>query len=173
VESEIGAGSAFSFYLPLRPAEESALASHEQEDVLEQEHDAGQARILLAEDNEINREIALELLGILGFTTDVAVNGREAVEAALNKDYDLILMDIQMPEMDGYEATRNIRASGKPEAQTLPIIAMTANAMETDKEKSLDAGMNDHITKPIDPELLYKTLRRWLHADGAADGGAA
>jgi PAS domain S-box-containing protein len=173
VESEIGAGSAFSFYLPLRPAEESALASHEPEDVLEQEHDAGQARILLAEDNEINREIALELLGILGFTTDVAVNGREAVEAALNKDYDLILMDIQMPEMDGYEATRNIRASGKPEAQTLPIIAMTANAMETDKEKSLDAGMNDHITKPIDPELLYKTLRRWLHADGAADGGAA
>jgi len=133
-----------------------------------------QVQILLAEDNEINREIALELLDLFGFSADSAANGREAVEAALHKEYDLILMDIQMPEMDGFEATRQIRASGKAGADSIPIIAMTANAMETDKEKSRQAGMNDHVSKPIDPSLLYKTLRRWLNAETAdtdKDGG--
>ena len=124
-------------------------------------------RILLAEDNAINQEIALELLSLLGYNTDLATNGREAVDAALNQDYNLILMDIQMPEMDGFEATRQIRASGKLGVERMPIIAMTANAMESDKEKCMRAGMNDHIAKPINPELLYKTLRHWLQADTA------
>ena len=170
-ESEFGVGSTFSFYLPMRPGEESVPTVQEQKHVLAPQLDAKQVRILLAEDNEINQEIALEFLGMLGFSTDVAVNGREAVEAARNKEYDLILMDIQMPEMDGFEATRQIRASGKADAQSIPIIAMTANAMESDKEKSKQAGMNDHLSKPIDPELLEKTLYRWLQGDTARNGG--
>ena len=173
VESEFGSGSTFSFYLPMRPGEEHISVPPAPAEKPEEDYNVPteQARILLAEDNEINQEIALELLSMLGFVTDVAANGREAAEAALNNDYDLILMDIQMPEVDGFEATRQIRASGKPGAERIPIIAMTANAMERDKEKCLHAGMNDHIAKPIDPALLYKTLRRWLHAH-AADGGA-
>ena len=165
VESEFGSGSTFSFCLPMRPGEESVTAPQAPSLVLAQQHDAEQVRILLAEDNEINQEIALEFLTLLGFSTDVAANGREAVEAARDKEYDLILMDIQMPEMDGFEATRQIRASGKANAKSIPIIAMTANAMESDKEKSRLAGMNDHISKPIDPELLHTTLYRWLRAD--------
>jgi CheY-like chemotaxis protein len=171
VESEFGAGSTFFFYLPMRPCEEHGAAPQAAEEAPEEEYASGQ-RILLAEDNEINQEIARELLGMLGFVTDVAANGREALEAVRGKDYDLILMDIQMPEMDGFEATRQIRASGRPGAGSIPIIAMTANAMESDKEKSLHAGMNDHISKPIDPALLYKTLRRWLHHAAAGDSRA-
>jgi CheY-like chemotaxis protein len=167
-DSEFGSGSTFSFYLPLRPSEESAPIPQTPESMPAQDHGTEQARILLAEDNAINQEIALELLALLGFSTDVAANGREAVEAALSKDYDLILMDIQMPEMDGFEAARRIRASGQAGAESIPIIAMTANAMETDKEKCRLAGMNDHISKPIDPGLLYQTLRRWLQAQAGS-----
>ncbi|MCL1984836.1 MAG: ATP-binding protein, partial [Betaproteobacteria bacterium] len=166
VDSKFGSGSIFSFYLPMRPGEEHIPSPQIPKNDPAQQHGERQARILLVEDNEINQEIALEILSLLGFSTDMAANGREAVEAALNKDYDLILMDIQMPQMDGFEATRRIRASGKPGAESIPIIAMTANAMETDKEKSRHAGMNDHISKPIDPDLLNKTLHRWLHAAG-------
>ena len=162
-DSEFGEGSTFSFYLPL-PAGEEIAPAPAPESMPAYKDNAEQVCILLAEDNAINQEIALELLNLFGFSADTAVNGREAVEAALNKDYDLILMDIQMPEMDGFEATRQIRASGKPGAETIPIIAMTANAMESDKEKSREAGMNDHVSKPIDPSLLYSTMRRWLHA---------
>jgi CheY-like chemotaxis protein len=161
VDSEFGSGSTFSFYLPMQAGEASAPPSQVTEKP-PQASGAQQARILLAEDNEINQEIALEILGLFGFNADLAANGLEAVNAALNKDYDLILMDIQMPEMDGFEATRQIRACVKKRNQCIPIIAMTANAMERDKEKCLHAGMNAHISKPIDPNLLYTTLRHWL-----------
>ncbi len=122
---------------------------------------ANGARILLAEDNEINQILAVELLKMEGFEVDVANNGREAIDL-LRKEapYDLILMDIQMPEMDGLAATREIRRD--PKFKDLPIIAMTAHAMSGDKELSLEAGMNDHVTKPIDPQVLYETLRRWI-----------
>ena len=120
------------------------------------------ARILLAEDNEINRQIAVELLEKAGMAVDVVTNGIEAVSAVDRSSYDLVFMDIQMPEMDGFTATREIRRLKKTDVAELPIIAMTAHAMAGDREKSLDAGMNDHVTKPIDPSLLLRTLLRWI-----------
>ena len=117
-------------------------------------------RVLLAEDNEINQMIAVELLAAKDVSVDAVNNGAAAV-AALEKDkgYDLVLMDIQMPEMDGLTATKILRA--REAFADIPIIAMTAHAMVGDREASLDVGMNDHITKPIDPDLLYAALRRW------------
>jgi CheY-like chemotaxis protein/HPt (histidine-containing phosphotransfer) domain-containing protein len=130
---------------------------------------------LLVEDNEINQQVAREILEGVGLQVSIANNGREAVEAINENDYDAILMDIQMPVMDGYTATRAIRKweSGirdengkisdlKSKIKTLPIIAMTANAMAGDREKSLDAGMNDHVAKPIDTKELFSTLAKWI-----------
>ena len=116
--------------------------------------------ILLTEDNEINQIIAQKLLEKQGYKVDVANNGQEAIEMLLNGDYGLVLMDIQMPVMDGLTATRKIRELER--FKNLPIIAMTAHAMSGDREKSLEAGMNDHVTKPIDMKMLYETLERWL-----------
>ncbi|MCA1945014.1 MAG: response regulator [Desulfovibrio sp.] len=120
------------------------------------------ARILLAEDNEINQQIAIELLEQAGMVVDVANNGLEAVSALGRTCYDLVLMDIQMPEMDGLTATRNIRALDVPWAATVPIVAMTAHAMAGDRETSLEAGMDDHITKPINPAQLLASLVAWI-----------
>ncbi len=120
------------------------------------------AKVLLAEDNEINREIALEIMREAGIQVDVAVNGREAVEAALNGEYNLVLMDIQMPEMDGFEATKRIRNCGAPKAENIPIIAITANALSCDKAKSLACGMNAHLGKPFLPEELLRKIAEWL-----------
>src|SRR5208337_343871 len=119
------------------------------------------ARVLLAEDNEINAQIAVELLTSAGVDVDVVENGREAVEKLVQGTdrYDMVLMDIQMPEMDGYEATRRIRAGGR--FADLPIIAMTAHALMQERQKATDAGMNDHISKPIDPQAMFETLRRY------------
>ncbi len=120
------------------------------------------ARVLLVEDNEINQQVAVELLETCGLVVTVANDGKEGVEAALGGGFDLVLMDIQMPEMDGLEATRRIRASGVEGASDLPIVAMTAHAMAEDREKSLEAGMNDHVTKPIDPNELFAALLKWI-----------
>lgn len=117
-------------------------------------------RILLAEDNETNQFVALEMLGRLGIELEIATNGREAVEMALKKPYAAILMDMQMPEMDGLEATRRIRQM--PKLRDLPIIAMTANAMKSDMDACLGAGMNDFVSKPIEHATLVQSLRRWL-----------
>jgi two-component system sensor histidine kinase/response regulator len=116
-------------------------------------------RVLLVEDNEINQEVAIGLLEDAAIQVDLAENGEIAVRMAQETDYDAVLMDMQMPVMDGIEATRAIRS--EPRFQNLPIIAMTANAMAADREKCLKAGMNDHIGKPIDPDELFSVLLRW------------
>jgi PAS domain S-box-containing protein len=127
-------------------------------------HHAGQ-RVLLAEDNPINQEVARALLKAAGLVVEVASNGRQAVELATTRPYGLVLMDMQMPEMDGIEATRCIRERLGPR---LPVIAMTANAFGEDRAACLEAGMNDHVGKPVEPALLYSTLMRWLPRRDAA-----
>ena len=119
------------------------------------------ARILLVEDNEINQQVAKEILEGAGVNISIAVNGQEAVDAVKENNYDAVLMDVQMPVMDGYTATREIR-NLKSEIRNVPIIAMTAHAMAGDEDKSLQAGMNGHVTKPIDPDQLFATLQKWL-----------
>ncbi len=120
-------------------------------------------RVLLVEDNEINRDLAAELLGDLGIAVTIAVNGREGVDRVTAEPFDLVLMDIQMPVMDGLTATRAIRADDH--YRDLPILAMTAHAMSGDRERSLEAGMNDHVTKPIHPNRLTDALLRWMPAN--------
>lgn len=116
------------------------------------------SRVLLVEDNEINQEIASELLTVAGVDVDVAANGQEALEAVARTPYALIFMDVQMPVMDGLEATRRLREQGC----TIPIIAMTAHAGASDMEASRTAGMNAHLTKPLEPEALFATIHRWM-----------
>ena len=122
------------------------------------------ARILLAEDNPVNREVALSLMADLGFAIDCAEDGRRALALASERSYDLILMDMQMPEMDGVAATRHPFATAGAGAQAAPIIALTANAFDEDRERCLAAGMNGHVAKPVEPATLFSALRRWLPA---------
>jgi CheY-like chemotaxis protein/HPt (histidine-containing phosphotransfer) domain-containing protein len=130
-------------------------------------------RVLVAEDNDINREIALELLGDAGLDVDIAENGRIACDrvAQASTPYAAVLMDVQMPEMDGIAATEEIRKTWSPER--LPIIAMTAHAYESERQRCFAAGMNDHIAKPVDPLVLVQTLDRWLVAGNGAPAPAA
>jgi CheY-like chemotaxis protein/HPt (histidine-containing phosphotransfer) domain-containing protein len=129
------------------------------------------ARVLLAEDNEINQQVAREILSGAGLEVTVVSNGREAVDVLATSRFDAVLMDVQMPVMDGYTATRLIRAD--PRFAALPVIAMTAHAMTGDEEKSAAAGMNDHVTKPIDPDGLFETLAKWIGATKGGGKGAA
>jgi CheY-like chemotaxis protein len=117
-------------------------------------------RVLLAEDHELNRDVLLELLRETGLSVDVAMNGAEAIECIERDRYDLVLMDVQMPVLDGLAATRAIRRL--PNGRTVPILAMTANAYNEDKLQCLSAGMNDHISKPVDPDDLCGILLKWL-----------
>lgn len=123
-------------------------------------------RLLLAEDNLLNQQVAVELLQDAGYEVEVAQNGEEAVRMVGEQAYDAVLMDMEMPVMDGITATRRIREDER--FTSLPILAMTANAMAGDRERCLEAGMNDHVAKPIDPEGLLRTVERWV-ASGAGD----
>jgi len=120
-------------------------------------------RILVAEDNATNREVILAQLWKLGYTATAVADGGEAVEAVRHGSFDLVLMDCQMPVMDGFEATRRIRERERG-SRRLPVVAMTANAMVGDREKCLKAGMDDHIPKPVRVDALHRALTRWLPA---------
>ncbi|MBI5170767.1 MAG: response regulator [Candidatus Eisenbacteria bacterium] len=139
------------------------------ESVTDAAEDFSDLALLLAEDNEVNRKVALRMLQKLGCGADVAVNGREALERTSLRDYDLVLMDCQMPEMDGFEATRRIRAREEASGRHVRIVAMTANAMEGDRERCLEAGMDDYVSKPVKLEKLAEQLR---DARASRDGDA-
>ena len=163
VESEPGQGSCFEIFMDLKIPEERSVSPASQTETDEQDGNILQGmRFLCAEDNEINAEILTELLKIEGAECTICENGEEilkAFEQSAPGDYDMILMDVQMPVMNGYEATKAIRRSSHELARTIPIIAMTANAFSEDIQHSLAAGMNAHVSKPVEMRVLEKTIR--------------
>lgn len=164
VESRIGVGSKFTVTIPCRIASEDETQAKRETNPSDQKCLCG-TRILLTEDNDLNAEIATELLQEEGCTVDRAKDGVECVdmlEKAANGTYQLILMDIQMPVMNGYDAARKIRGLDDPQKANIPIIAMTANAFTEDRQVALDAGMNDHIAKPINMNVLVPTIQKYL-----------
>ena len=164
VESKIGVGSTFTVTIPCRIASEDEIQAKREINPSDQKCLCG-TRILLTEDNDLNAEIATELLQEEGCTVDRAKDGVECVdmlEKAANGTYQLILMDIQMPVMNGYDAAKKIRRMDDPQKADIPIIAMTANAFSEDKQAALDAGMNDHIAKPINMNVLVPTIQKYL-----------
>ncbi len=163
VESELGKGTTFTLSLPLQIKEDSK--EHSNHSVSEKEQDLAGFHILLAEDNQINMEIAKELLEMNGIEVVEAWNGKEAVEQFEKSEegyFDAILMDMQMPELDGCGAARQIRAMSRSDATNVPIFAVTANAFSDDIARSMESGMNAHISKPIDFHILMQTLRKFL-----------
>ena len=164
VESKIGVGSTFTVTIPSRIVSEEEAQAKRAADPSDKESLRG-TRILLTEDNDLNAEIATELLQEEGCTVDRAKDGVECVdmlEKAANGTYQIILMDVQMPVMNGYDAAKKIRRMDDPQKANIPIVAMTANAFSEDRQAALDAGMNDHIAKPIDMSVLVPTLRKYL-----------
>ena len=175
LESELGQGSCFEVLIDMRIAEERTIALAAQEEIDEQDDNILQGmRFLCAEDNELNAEILMELLKIEGAECIICENGErvlETFEQSAPGDYDMILMDVQMPVMNGYEATKAIRRSSHELAMTIPIIAMTANAFSEDIQHSLAAGMNAHVSKPIEMKVLEKTIRSIKSGGGHRNAG--
>ena len=175
VESELGQGSCFEVLIDLRIAEDRSVSSTVQEEKNEQNDNIFQGmRFLCAEDNELNAEILTELLKIEGAECTICENGEEILktfEKSAPGDYDMILMDVQMPVMNGYEATKAIRRSSHELAKKIPIIAMTANAFSEDIQHSLAAGMNAHVSKPVEMKVLEKTIRSIKSGGGYRNAG--
>lgn len=175
VDSELGQGSCFEVLMDLKIAEDRTVALAAQEETDEQDGNILQGmKFLCAEDNELNAEILTELLKIEGAECTICENGEEilkAFEQSAPGDYDMILMDIQMPVMNGYEATKAIRRSSHELAQTIPIIAMTANAFSEDIQHSFAAGMNAHVSKPVEMKVLEKTIRNIKSGGGYRTAG--
>ncbi|MBU1405015.1 MAG: response regulator [Proteobacteria bacterium] len=161
VESEPGQGSTFWCELDFSVAAKTAQAEEEKEQEAQAEGPL-QGHILLVEDNKVNQMVAGKMLAGMGLTVDLAENGEKALAALAEKRYDLVLMDCQMPVLDGYQATMAFREQESQNGKRLPIIAMTANAMEGDRQKCLEAGMDDYIAKPVKKEMLRTLLGRWL-----------
>lgn len=164
VESQLGEGTKTTVILPFQIASEKQIMKEQQKDKKSCPQNLADKRILLAEDNDLNAEITMTVLEENGLKAERVADGRKCVEAVrkMPPDYfDMILMDIQMPGLDGYEATKQIRHLGDSRAQ-IPIIAMTANAFDEDRKKSLDVGMNDHIAKPVDQETLFEIMARTI-----------
>ena len=165
VESEQGKGTKFTVEIPLEIASEEDVYRNqisEQPDALKRMEGK---RILLAEDNDLNAEIAIELLAEQKIIADRAMDGADCLdklEKAASGYYDMILMDIQMPVMDGYDATARIRRMKDEEKASIPIIAMTANAFAEDRQKAISTGMNDHVTKPIDMKVLLPVMAKYI-----------
>ena len=166
VSSTLGKGSTFTVSLPLQRLEESSLERKKLENAVSKEPPAPrQKRILLVDDNEINLEIENEVLTDAGFLVDTVIDGSLAVDKMRDTEpgyYDLILMDIQMPVMDGYCATRAIRKMPDPAVSGIPIIAVSANTFEEDKKKALESGMNAHLPKPLDTCRLLELMQTFL-----------
>jgi CheY-like chemotaxis protein len=164
VESTLGKGSTFWFVVPLKKQEQSAVPPAPTFSALTAEQrlqvDYAGTRILLAEDEPVSQEISRYSLEDVGFIVDIAEDGQQALQLARQNRYSLILMDMQMPTMNGVEATQAIRTDSLN--MTTPVLAMTANVFDEDRQICLDAGMNDHIAKPLNPQRLYETLLRWL-----------
>jgi PAS domain S-box-containing protein len=165
VKSQPGLGSTFWVTVKLGQGQADAKALEvagglSAEDVLKENYRG--TRLLLAEDDPVNQEVALGLLRETGFVVDLAENGEQALAMASQVNYALILMDMQMPEMDGIEATRKIRALPQEQGRNMPIVAMTANAFSDDRAKCMESGMNDFVAKPVDPDALFATLLKWL-----------
>ena len=164
VQSQLNRGTRFTVDLPMPRATEAQI---KKEAAPEPVMDLTGKRVLLCEDNHINTEIATILLKNKGLQVETAVNGAEGVKKfteAENGYYDLVLMDIHMPLMDGYEATRRIRALSRRDSKTVPIIAMTADAFEEDSQAGLKAGMNAYLSKPVDPKKLFRVLGEQLRS---------
>ncbi|MEG0661796.1 MAG: response regulator [Anaerovoracaceae bacterium] len=166
VESQLGIGSTFTVDWEFKQAnEEEVEGGKTKKGCFFPEQGLAGKRILLAEDHPLNTEIAKKILEKKGIQVDCVVNGKLAVEqfsASAPGDYHGIILDIRMPIMDGLEAARGIRRLGRKDAKQIPIIAMSANAFEDDVQKSLNAGMDAHLSKPVEPEKLFKTLRTLL-----------
>jgi CheY-like chemotaxis protein len=162
VTSTEGAGSTFTFTVTLQRGQVSDTAEIANRSAASATPRSFPGmRILLAEDNPVNQKLAVRLLQKLGVEVQVAVNGLEALQALREADFDAVLMDCQMPELDGYEATRRLRgAAGAVRNPDVPVIALTAHALATDRSKCLDAGMTDYLTKPINPNHLHQCLAR-------------
>jgi CheY-like chemotaxis protein len=169
VESEVGEGSTFHFTVRLhKVARDEAPATPEMSELdalaAAVEPDQTSLRLLLAEDNVVNQKLTMELLRRLGHEVTLVSNGAEAVSAVRDHSFDCILMDVQMPVMDGFEATAAIRASQSLSGRQVPIVALTAHAMMGDEEKCRHAGMDDYLSKPINPAMLKAKLDKWACA---------